>query len=550
MRKIVGVGVVGAALVLAGCPKDPPASNDAGVLASASAAPRGLDAGAAKKATGDTTIRAVGQSLEGDAHFAMVGGKVLVVNGSLLWEAKSDGELALLGGPAAWAPLFSDDENLAGYGATYPHISGVTDDGNGNVLLAAGKSFRIAGEKLEVVGEKSFGRGVPFQKKALVERTDPNTGAFEVGWLDGTKEGVPAFGINVRAMTPTKGGGLVAIGTSKKDPSFHAVVVKADGTVEDTRLQTNGRPSCDFVPSFDGAVYVRCGAIAKGKDAQAPKIHRLEGAAFQEVFAEAQLPDPEGAMSIDAEGALYAAPKRGLKLTRCPKTGACAAIEIDPGVAKGVTTALYRRRNTDAMESSTSRYWETLDVDELTPGKEASIPPTIRSLVARAPDDVWVVTSTTQGQVIAHSGAARPFVTLPSDINARVMVRNTKPAARWTGHCEQVFVRIAGARGDKVLDVEAAKKRLPDVKQALTVPRRDEDYFGAPFHWAMVEGTLGDERVVGVFAARADAEASIDRMETAVQKLVDKLATDPVTKPPVTCTLPMLKSKLGGPSAD
>lgn len=549
MRKIVGMVV--ATLVLAGCPKDPPASSDAGAgVPSASAGARGTDAGLVPKRVGDTTVRAVAQAPDGDARFAIVGGKVLLANGSLLWEAKADGELALLGSPSAWAPLFSDDENLAGYGPLYPHVGGVTDDGTGNVLFAAGKAFRLAGEKLEVVSEKAFGSGVPFQKKALVDRVDPNTGAFEVGWLDGTKDGLPPFGITVRAMAPTKGGGLVALGTSKKDPSFHAVVVKADGTVEDTRLQTNGRPSCDFVPSFDGAVYVRCGSIAKGKEVQAPKIHRLEGTAFQEVFAEAQLPDAEGPMSIDAEGTLYAAAKRGLKITRCPKTGACAPLEIDPNAAKGVTAALYRRRSTDAMESSTSRYWETLDVDEITLGKDATYPPTVRGVVARAPDDVWVVTSTSQGQVIAHTGAARPLATLPTDINARVMVRNAKPAARWTGHCEQVFVRIAGARGDKALDLEAAKKRLPDVKQALTVARRDDEYYGAPFHWAMVEGTLGDERVVGVFAARADAEASIDRMETAVQKLVDKLATDPVTKPPVTCTLPVLKSKLGGPSAD
>ena len=79
-----------------------------------------------------------------------------------------------------------------------------------------------------------------------------------------------------------------------------------------------------------------------------------------------------------------------------------------------------------------------------------------------------------------------------------------------------------------------------EMKKLLAV--RTEDEYFTPYGSAMVEGRLHDEHVAGIVVYRADVEASVDRMERVVDKMIDKLATNPMSRPTAYCTLPVLSA--------
>jgi hypothetical protein len=556
----LGRGAAAALLVAAavGC-RDHRAGGAASDGGAGDAAPRvatadGGGGDASARASADRTLRVVAQAPTPNVTLGALGERVVLAVGPLVYEGKEDGELALVGGAQAYAPLYPDEESLVGYGPVLPRTTALADDGHGGLVAEhvspKRKTWRLAGAKLEAVDAKPFFRAVPFRGKMLAVRRDPS----EVGWLDGSKDPLPAglAGVTVHDVALAKNGALVAIAEAQKDRTLHALTLRADAPPDqafaDAKLETEVGAACDFVPSFDGETYVRCASPAKAKaTARRTKIHRLEGAEWREAFAGALPDEADGPASIDREGALWLAAKRGPTVDRCPRAGRCAPYDAWDKTIAGRELATYVRTPTDAMDANAERYWETISIGTTTAAPKT--PPSIAQMIVRGADDAWMVLTSGPAQLVVHSGAPREPAQLPGDVDARVIVRNARPPARWVGHCEHVFVRMAGKRGDERLDLEAAKARLADVKAALAPPpRRDDDsYYGAPFSWAMVEGTLHDEHVVGVVVVRNDVEASLDAMERSVQRLVDKLATDPVSKPLATCTLPVLRARIGGP---
>ena len=121
----------------------------------------------------------------------------------------------------------------------------------------------------------------------------------------------------------------------------------------------------------------------------------------------------------------------------------------------------------------------------------------------------------------------RARVRLPTKLDGRVMQKNTSPPQVWTGHCEQVFVRLSA--GDA--------KKTAEIEKALGVKSLGYD---TPFHWWVVEGRLHEDKVSGVVIVRRDVEEPLEKLERATEKLVDALTPNPMSKPKVYCTLPVL----------
>jgi hypothetical protein len=73
-------------------------------------------------------------------------------------------------------------------------------------------------------------------------------------------------------------------------------------------------------------------------------------------------------------------------------------------------------------------------------------------------------------------------------------------------------------------------------------------YYGPHVRWSLVEGKLGDAAVTGIVVVRPDVEAPIASLERTAERMADKFATGPASKPAIYCTLPVLERlALSGP---
>lgn len=435
----------------------------------------------------DPTLRVVAEADEPSSTITLTADDRLVVtSGSFVYEAKADGSLALQGGPESYAPLFpGSEETLIGY-VSHARPQRVLSAGKGlDIKLTGdeGAAFHVENGNLSMLDVKSFAKD---------------------------------------AAEPV--------------------------------LEVEGAPSnakCFRLPSFDDHTYARC-QVRANKTKKITFHAKDANGSWKRAFAtlgeepNAREKDFDDAGTIGIDGALYVPARNGETVVRCTETPesktACETLSIDAKLeSSGAPT--YRLEYTDAMNQQESRYWATIRVASPAIPKGSLA---IERVVARSPADVWVVATarTVSTRVFLHSGplGGKDRVRLPSDIDGRVLARNTKAPAPWVGHCDQVFVKVLATKSDAALDTGALKSRSEELKKMLNV--RTEDEYFTPYLSAMVEGRLHDEHVAGVIVVRNDVEASVDRMERIVDKMIDKLATNPMTRPQAYCTLPVLTSIL------
>lgn len=466
-----------------------PSKPAAVVPVAAASAPAAADAGPAPvtppAAPPDPTLRIVAEGdMSGTSSSVTDDGRLVVSSGAFVYQARPDGALALQGTPGAYAPLFpGSEETVIGY-------------------VSHARPLRILGA----------GRG------------------FDVK-LSGDEGS--AFHVDDGSMTMLDGKAFA------KDAA--PAEVQVDGAAG----------KCFPLLSFDGKTYVRC--QARASKARKVTFHVKDATgAWRSAFAAASDVDDNG--TVGADGALYASVRGAEKIVRCEDRdaasdagdGACESLPMDTK-AEGTAAPGYQTSYTDAMNPEESRYWATIRVAN-PPALKG--PFAIERVIARSRDDVWAV-ATAQAvgsRVFLHAHPAGPRTRLPSDIDGRVLARNTKAPAPWVGHCDQVFVKVAAAKletddgkpaaGGVKSDALAA--RAAEIKKMLAVKTENEAF--APYGAAIVEGRLHDEHVAGVIVFRSDVEGSVDRMERIVDKMIDKLAANPMSRPQAYCTLPVLTS--------
>lgn len=211
--------------------------------------------------------------------------------------------------------------------------------------------------------------------------------------------------------------------------------------------------------------------------------------------------------------------------------------------AKAVERARYLGEATEVIERDSGKYWCTLRVDVDGQAWD-ELPEETEVIAARSEDDVWLLGRRGRWKALLHSRAgAYERASLPSWIDTRVLARNAGPPSPWTGHCDHLFVRLDGSKDPaRAVDVAGARARSADIRAALAVPWSEDT--GFPFWWWLVTGKLHDEDVVGVVVVRRDIEAPLAKMEQATERLVGKLAKNPMSRPQVHCTLPVLTAVL------
>ncbi|MBS2012469.1 MAG: hypothetical protein JST00_06265 [Deltaproteobacteria bacterium] len=452
--------------------------------ATSDAGPVAVTAATPPAAPSDPTLRIVAEGdMNGTSPSVTDDGRLVVASGAFVYHARPDGELALQGTPGAYAPLFpGSEETVIGY---VSHARPVR-------VLGAGKGFDV--------------------------KLSGDEGA--------------AFHVDDGSMTMLDG------------KAFAKDAAPAEVQVEGA----NGK--CFPLLSFDGKTYARC--QVRASKARKVTFHVKDAAgAWRSAFVSASDVDDNG--TVGADGALYASVHGAEKIVRCEDReaaadageGPCEALPMDTK-AEGTASPGYQTSYTDAMNPEESRYWATIRV---TNPPALKGPLAIERVVARSSADVWAVATAPAvgSRVFLHAHPAGPRTRLPSDVDGRVLARNTKAPAPWVGHCDQVFVKVAAAKLETDgkpsaggVKADALAARAAEIKKMLAVKTESEAF--TPYGAAIVEGRLHDEQVAGVIVFRSDVEGSVDRMERIVDKMIDKLAANPMSRPQAYCTLPVLTS--------
>ncbi len=454
-------------------------------------------------------------------------GRIVVLSGSIPFEAKADGSLEPIVPLAALAPVFPESETLMGFSEPWVGLERIDGPLSGGFFLSSivptKKSWSVASGKLQPTK--------PLGAEHLVRFHDRLLGASgrRLVWIDDADQALPL------PVLPEDAPAILSLEVQ----SDGALVVLARG--RDTRLRaylfsSTWKPGeapalvepevsagCRPVPSFDRSVVVQCPA----KDGST--LHRIDAGGFRRVFEDA--PARFGSASIGEDGALYLAFEDELAVRRCPAPrGACTKIAVTSELGE-LTTTEYESVYTDVVERDGNRSWQGLRVSTTSFGSPAGG----HAIFARSEDDVWLLARTPGRSLVLHAGASRPRVQLPSALDARVMIRNASPPQLWTGHCEHVFVRL-GSR-----DADALAKREPEITKALGL---EPTSFSGAFQWSLVEGRLHEDHVTGVVVTHRDPEEKLEAMERAVERLATAFSTSPTSRPQVTCTLPVLERKL------
>jgi hypothetical protein len=486
----------------------------------------------------DTTMRVVAEAGSSLGAHVIEDGRFVIAAGGMLFDPRPDGSLALVSTPEAYAGIVGEDESLVGYGGTSvrtPSLVAASGEGGFRAFFAYGEpnAITLANGKTEASNDRARTRVATWRGKALTL----NVESGGIAWVDASdKSPVPdGAGGHVVDDLAIVGTSLVAIARAKKDFSPASLVWRdGDGAATVVPLPTSmhgGVTRCAFVSAFDDRTYARCSSTTS-KAGLVVTFHRFDGRAWEQVFADAE--NAGEAASIASDGSLFVAKRGSTDLMRCLPRGGCALLDREPTYATSGAGASWTTIYSDVVELATGRTWQTFGISTHPKGVKAT---RIESVVARTPDDVWAIASAEQQRLVLHSGPEHDRVALPSETDARVIVRNAKPPTKWIGHCDQVFVRLP----------RDAAKRLPEIKGALAAaPLDGPSFYGVPYGWDLVEGRLGGEPVTGVVLHRADAEAPLDPMERAATKLVSRFTTNPVTQPDAFCTLPELDERLAG----
>ena len=533
-----------AAVLLAGCDgcKNPSKSDpgtDAAPSASASSSSTTgavADAGPAKSR--DKSLVSVAEGAPDVKLAPTFDGRIVVLSGSVPYEAKANGSLEALAPNAGLAPLHPDDDTFVGFLEPSMEVFSVYGDlGAPGSLFLDGyqgktKTIVLRENKLAAAPKAWEARHVVrWRGKLLGANFDAKNKMNELAWLDEKDKGEPVPPPNAKmpiitGLAVDATGALVVLAFGSYEAP-RAVIYPADwkpGDAPKVHEAATKPPICSIVPSFDASVVLRCGA----------KLWKVSAAGFERVFTDA--PENISSASIGKDGALYVALEKRLAVERCPApSGACTAIEVKgelkAALASANDTALYELDISDVRERKGEydygdRSWTTIRIDAPTPDGP---PVTSSAILARDENDIWLFARSYRRGMLLHSSddEARARVRLPSKVDSRVIQKNASPPQVWTGHCEQVFVRLPAEDAKKTADIEKA------------LGAKSVSYESA-FHWWVVEGRLHEDKVSGVVIVRRDVEEPLEKMERATEKLVDALTPNPMSKPKVYCTLPVL----------
>jgi hypothetical protein len=446
-------------------------------------------------------------------------GKVVVASGGLVYEGKPDGTLVPLLGEAEQRVLIPDEDIVVGYPVAR-RISGFdVMPGGGHLIRTDGEDhmaefFELRAGKLTPipVGFPTFTL-VPFREH-LVGFDMENGGLHWAGGADiPPPKMFEPIDIEPARIHAGPDGSLFAFAGWRDE---RIVMWRRDGELPVNVLLPDGQKECYPLRSMAPGYHLRCGSAA----------YVFAGDHFERIFHRSDV-FLESESTIGSDGSLHIASSR--KVERCPPKSACLTRALPETPIHRAPT--YESWATEYMKPGTRLSWQMLAVVTATP--HTSHFGEVTSLVARGPNDVWAVVNRGERRQVFHTSAlpAEPKF-LPSTADARIALRNTRPPARWTGTCEQVYVRLG-------TDGEAIAKRETEIRAALHTSDAP-GYFGA-FTWALVEGKLGDERGAGIVLARSSPEQKLKPMETAAQNLVKAFATGPANEPPVYCTLPVLE---------
>lgn len=507
-------------VVIAGCKKKPPPAPAETVVSVDASAP---DAAASSKDEIPLTLVAegigrVGGTVTSDGH-------VIFSVGPMLYEGRPDGTLESALTPTELATLIPDDDTVVGYTRTFE----ITGLGGGTLaeyeLQAYGgggrsENFKRGGGKLTPVRADFDALWyLPYRGHHIA--WDMNAGGFR--WVDRSDLPVPivprGFDVDPGRITTGAGGELIAY-PQRIDSAQGLLVWRPDSENAWVVPFPEDSLDCRSLGSATGRYTIRCGTTG----------YALEGNRWVRVFDHASA-STEGETELASDGSLYVA--KYPDVMRCSNDGRCTTRKV-PDV-EGPSTPSYQPSPTEFVSSAKlgGQSWDGLDVHTSLPSDHGG---QIMSVMARGPDDVWVVVSRPMRVQIFHTGPARAKPTrLPSPLDARVALRNQRPPSRWTGPCDQIYVRL-GSDGDALV------KRNEEIFVALGV---NKTYgHSDSFSWSLVEGMLGDQRGAGIVLARQSPEAKLAPMEKAVHELVKTFATGPANEPPAYCTLPVLERRL------
>lgn len=468
--------------------------------------------------------------------------RIVLLSGSMPFEAKPNGALEPLVTGAALAPLYPDDDTLVGFLESSTSVQWVRGDlGSPGPLFVDGfaglhrKTFTVRDRKLVAAT-------TPIEAQFVVRWKGKLLGASfgqkqnEMAWLEDKSEPAPppvAKIPNITSVAVDAQGTLVVLGFNSYESPRAALFPSTWKAGEPPTVVEAGKwPECSLVPSFDASVVLRC-ALGSPGYGDGTKFFRIAAAGFDRVYPDA--PSSVSGASIAKDGTLYVVSPKKLAVERCPTpAGKCTAVEVKTDFTP-VETAQYEPNVSDVVERKGEfdmgdRAWTTIKV-EYNPTKDAI--GGSASILARDENDIWIFTRNYRRAVVFHRAEdpQRERTRLPSQLDGRIMAKNANPPQAWTGHCEQVFVRLSA--GDA--------KRSADIQKALGTKPLEYD---GPFHYWVVEGRLHEDKVSGVVIVRRDVEEKLEKMERATEKLVDAFTPDPMSKPKVYCTLPVLERVL------
>ena len=542
-----------AAVFLASCdgcktPSNSSPGTDAAPSASASSlgSAAAADAGPAKPR--DNSLVAVAEGASDVKLAPTFDGRIVVVSGSIPYEAKANGALEPLVPVSGLAPLHPDDDTFVGFLEPSMEVFWVRGElgagGAPAALFLDGyqgktKTIVLRDGKLAPAANAWEARHVArWRGKLIGANFDAKNKMNELAWLDETDKNEPAPPPNAKipiitglAVDPT--GALIVLGFGSYEAP-RAAIYPADwkpGDAPKVHEAPMKPPSCSLVPSFDASVVLHC----------KESFYKVSAAGFERVFAEA--PEGGGAASIAKDGSLYLALDKRIAIAHCPAPSAtpakmCTPIEVKgdlkAALAAANETSLYEPDVSDVRERKGEydygdRAWTTIRIDA--PQSDGVNVPALTSaaILARDENDIWLFARSYRRGMLFHStdDEKRAHVRLPTKLDGRVMQKNANAPQVWTGHCEQVFVRLSADDAKKTADIEKAL----GVKSVS---------YENPFHWWVVEGRLHEDKVSGVVIVRRDVEEPLEKMERATEKLVDALTPNPMSKPKVYCTLPVL----------
>lgn len=526
------------ALFSTGCAKEPQksAASDAAAPVSSNAPPSSApDAAVAREPEparpSDATLRVVAESHERHVRAFVSGGRTIFAVGPLLYEGRADGSLRAVADAAALASVFPAEESMSGYAGTTTMPRSVARMPTGAVVATYDDKTTIAIEDGKGKPADAEIRSVVTWKGAPVSLTKEGIVTLPTG--SGKARALPAKHAAIEATT-TADGALVVLATNAVGRTVTLVYRDAD---EPKTAPFTAPGTCRLAPSFDGGAVARCANTYLDEEEYVERttvsFQRFDGTKWIKAYTAA--PRDASAGSVTSKGDLVVVSGAKHDVLRCPQEGKCAPVTTDAAVPEKTSTPHYVEVVTDAMDQNATKSWRTVKVDMAY--SDGAVYES--AVVAKSDDDIWVVTSKSGRTVLLHSSDKKERVDLPTRVDARVMARNAREPARWTGHCDHVFVRLPGT------SAEPHAKRAADIRAAIVQSNSDDAYYYGPqVRWSLVEGKLGGSSVTGIVLIRPDVEAPIASLERTAERLADKFATGPASKPAITCTLPVLERLL------